>query len=255
MATTLMSGLFYRDSGGDGPLVLCLHGFGDHSGMYAPMLDTTLAGSARVVAPDFPGCGQSSPNRNMCSIDGQAQGLATLVKELASSGPVLLVGHSLASPVAVAMLPYLGHRVVGVFSIEGNLTTKDAYVSGQAEKWDDPVGFHAHMVKGSRNMANFKPELVRYTEALADADPQTLWELGRDAFNLSQNDAFGERYRNLNVPSVYYWSKSSTPLPTQAYLAEHHINRVEFVQGGHWPTVAEPAQTAQAIEALLELVA
>ena len=52
--------IFYRDAGAqDAPVILLLHGFPTSSNMFRNLIPR-LAGSFRVIAPDYPGFGQSS---------------------------------------------------------------------------------------------------------------------------------------------------------------------------------------------------
>src|SRR5688572_31114721 len=64
--TALIDGinLFYREAGpADGPVVLLLHGFPTSSHMFRNLIPT-LADRYRVIAPDYPGYGQSdAPDR------------------------------------------------------------------------------------------------------------------------------------------------------------------------------------------------
>src|SRR3954463_16234332 len=56
--------IFYREAGADtAPVILLLHGFPTSSNMFRNLIPR-LAGSFRVIAPDYPGFGQSSmPDR------------------------------------------------------------------------------------------------------------------------------------------------------------------------------------------------
>src|ERR1700682_4790002 len=56
--------IFYRDAGPpNAPAILLLHGFPTSSNMFRNLIPR-LAGSFRVVAPDYPGFGQSSMPEN-----------------------------------------------------------------------------------------------------------------------------------------------------------------------------------------------
>src|ERR1700682_2258180 len=56
--------IFYRDAGPqDAPVILLLHGFPTSSNMFRNLIPR-LAGSFRVIAPDYPGYGQSSMPEN-----------------------------------------------------------------------------------------------------------------------------------------------------------------------------------------------
>lgn len=53
--------IFYREAGPtNAPVLLLLHGVPTSSRMYQPLLESSLSGKYRLIAPDFPGFGHSS---------------------------------------------------------------------------------------------------------------------------------------------------------------------------------------------------
>jgi len=88
----------------DAPVVLLVHGLGGRWQHWAENL-AGLAEHARVVALDLPGFGRSSPPRGGYAVDGFADVVAALARELALP-PVTVVGHSLGALVALR----LAHR-------------------------------------------------------------------------------------------------------------------------------------------------
>jgi alpha-beta hydrolase superfamily lysophospholipase len=77
----------------DAPVVLLVHGLGGRWQHWTENL-AGLAEHARVVALDLPGFGRSSPPRGGYAVDGFADVVAALARELALP-PVTVVGHSL----------------------------------------------------------------------------------------------------------------------------------------------------------------
>src|SRR3984893_17794216 len=73
--------IFYREAGSQtAPTILLLHGFPTSSNMFRNLIPR-LATSFRVVAPDYPGFGQSSmPNHN--DFDYSFENLTNVVEEL-----------------------------------------------------------------------------------------------------------------------------------------------------------------------------
>jgi pimeloyl-ACP methyl ester carboxylesterase len=74
--------IFYREAGPrDAPTVLLLHGFPSSSHMFRnliPMLSDTY----HVVAPDFPGYGESSaPSVNDFALEGEVDRIGSLMHE------------------------------------------------------------------------------------------------------------------------------------------------------------------------------
>ncbi len=53
--------IFYREAGpANAPVILLLHGLPSSSRMYQPLLESSLASSFHLIAPDYPGFGHSS---------------------------------------------------------------------------------------------------------------------------------------------------------------------------------------------------
>jgi pimeloyl-ACP methyl ester carboxylesterase len=88
---------------GDGPPLLLLHGIGDSSESWRPLLPT-LAERYTVIAPDLLGHGQSDKPRADYSVAAYANGMRDLL-EVLGIDRATVVGHSLGGGVA-AQLAY-----------------------------------------------------------------------------------------------------------------------------------------------------
>jgi pimeloyl-ACP methyl ester carboxylesterase len=168
-----------------------------------------------------------------------------------TQGRVGLVAHSMASMIAVEVAPRLGARFAGLFSIEGNLTAEDAYFSGRAADFDDPLTFKQRLLDDIWTMAQEQVPLRRYFASAVLADPRAMWELGRDARRRSVDDTPGRAYQRIG-PSLYYWSQTSTVEATRLRIAQSGIAQREFTDAGHWPMVDKPDDTAAAISAFFD---
>jgi pimeloyl-ACP methyl ester carboxylesterase len=127
MEVALINGLFVRVAGPrEGTTLMLLHAFADSGLAFTPLFDTGLARRFRLVVADLAGFGASPPRADVRTIANHAAAVAELVGSLPGQGPVGLVGHSVASMIAVEAAPRLGARFAGLFSIEGNLTADDA---------------------------------------------------------------------------------------------------------------------------------
>jgi pimeloyl-ACP methyl ester carboxylesterase len=83
---------------GSGPAILLIHGIGDSSDTWRPVLDQ-LAQNFTVIAPDLLGHGRSEKPRADYSIAGYANGMRDLLSVL-EIDRVTVVGHSLGGGVA-----------------------------------------------------------------------------------------------------------------------------------------------------------
>ena len=240
--------VFVRRLGALGaPKLICLHGFADSGQMFAPLSETALGEEFELVVPDLPGFGASPRDSSVNRIRDFARAVAAIATRVSPGEPVGLIGHSIASAIAVDTVAELPKAPLGVFSIEGNLTEEDAYFSGKAAEWDSASSFKeafcAEIWRGSER----DPELRRYFGGVVMADAEAMWNLGRDARRVSVGDAVGRAYRALDVPTLYYWGLATTSERTREFIESSSLPNRRYEVESHWPTVASPAATATAI--------
>ena len=192
MEVALINGQFVRMAGplGGGTLVL-LHAFADSGLAFTPLFATPIADRFRLIAVDLAGFGASPPCDSVRTIADHAQAVVALVASLPALGRVGLVAHSVGSMIAAEAVPHLGARFAGLFSIEGNLTAEDAYFSGRAADFADPLVFKQTFLDDLWNMGREQLALRRYFAGAVLADPTAMWELGRDARRRSIDDTPG----------------------------------------------------------------
>jgi pimeloyl-ACP methyl ester carboxylesterase len=236
------------------PTLWFVHALGDSSEAFGPMFETELARDYQLVAPDWPATIGGRPVRDL---DDLAEWLVAEIDRRSPVGPVGVIGHSLGAAVAVRAARRL-ERVTGLFSIEGNLTAADAYLSGLAAQFDEPAEYREHVlarVSASAEAARSRRRaaLRRYHASVRRAAAEPLWTIGRAAKLASQDDALGLEYDALSVPKLYYWSPDNTPAETQAFIAERRLEAATFT-GGHWPMVERPAVTASRLRRFFDSV-
>lgn len=99
----------YVRTGGAGPAVLLLHGFGDTGDMWQPLADP-LANDHLVIVPDLRGMGLSSHPDAGYEKTSQARDLATILDRL-SARSVTLVTHDIGNMVGYAFAAQFPGRV------------------------------------------------------------------------------------------------------------------------------------------------
>ena len=91
--------LFFEESGDrSGPVVLLLHGLGVNGAVF-DRVRARLAGTVRVMVPDFAGHGRS-PRRKNYSLGGHAADVAAL---LPAGAAIRVLGHSMGGAVGVML--------------------------------------------------------------------------------------------------------------------------------------------------------
>lgn len=92
----------YRDSGGEGPVVVLVHGWPQHSLMWHAIAPQLADAGYRVIAPDLRGSGGSSIASGGYDKATMAGDLRALVTSLVGDAPVHMAGYDLGAGVASA---------------------------------------------------------------------------------------------------------------------------------------------------------
>lgn len=104
--------LHYVDTGGDGPVVVLLHGLYGQLRNFSYALGAELA-DHRLILVDRPGWGHSSVDGTHPTIETQARMVADLIDALGLDRP-LLAGHSMGGAVALSIALDYAAKVRGV---------------------------------------------------------------------------------------------------------------------------------------------
>lgn len=209
----------YREAGrADAPAILLLHGFPTSSHMFRNLIPA-LADRYRVIAPDYPGFGQSAaPDRSefKYTFDNFAKLVDGLTRKLDVSRYALYV-MDYGAPVGFRLAAKHPDRITALVVQNGN-----AYTEGLQKFWE-PI--HKYWASGSeadreaiRWLTSLKATKWQYTHGVPDTSlvspdtwthDQTL--LDRPGNQEIQLDLFYD-YRT-NVPLYPEW---------QAYFRKHH---------------------------------
>jgi pimeloyl-ACP methyl ester carboxylesterase len=210
--------VFYREAGPpDAPVLLLLHGFPTSSHMFRNLIPA-LADRYRVIAPDYPGFGQSGmPARDRFSYTFQsyADVVGKLTEKLGVSR-YALYAMDYGAPVAFRLATAHPERVSALVVQNGN-----AYDAGIEAFWG-PI--KAYWRSGSaedrealRWLTSAKATRWQYTSGVPDASV-----VSPDAWTMDQ--AFLDRPGNQEIQlDLFYDYRTNLPLypAWQAYFREH----------------------------------
>ena len=161
--------IFYREAGAeDAPAVLLLHGFPSASHMFRDLIPR-LSDRFRVVAPDFPGFGQS----DMPSREGFSYTFAKIADvierftEIAGLNRYAMYVFDYGSPVGFRLAVKRPERVTGIISQNGN-----AYEEGLSDGWNPIRAYWRQPTQARRDALRslLTPEttLWQYTHGVDD---------------------------------------------------------------------------------------
>jgi len=268
--------IFYREAGPEeAPMILLLHGFPTSSNMFRNLIPR-LASSFHVVAPDYPGFGQSSmPNHKDFAYT--FENLTNVVEQL--SEKLGLTSYSLyvmdyGAPIGYRLALRHPERVQALIVQNGN-----AYDEGLLEFWDPIKKYWNDPTPENREAIRFlvDPKSTRwqYENGVSDRtllDP-TTWildqigldrpgnaEIQLDLFHSYQSNVplypeFQAFFRKYQPPTLIVWGKNdfifppegATPYPRDLQNVETHL-----LDTGHFALETHGEEIASRIEEFLK---
>jgi len=210
--------VFYREAGrAEAPALVLLHGFPTSSHMFRNLIPA-LADRYRVIAPDYPGFGNSGmPERDRFAytFDNYAKIVGKLTEKLGLKRYALYV-MDYGAPVGYRLATAHPERVTAIIVQNGN-----AYNEGIQQFWD-PI--RAYWKSGSKKdreairwLTSLKATKWQYTHGVSDARV-----VSPDAWTVDQ--AFLDRPGNQEIQlDLFYDYRTNIPLypAWQAYFREH----------------------------------
>jgi 3-oxoadipate enol-lactonase len=261
-ATVGSTRLHYLEAGsGDPPLVL-LHAFPLHAAMWERQL-ADLSGRWRVIAPNFPGFGQSDPlpDTEPPSLEAYADGVAGLLAHLDLSS-VVLGGLSMGGyaafvlarhhrPLVRAMILADTRAGADTSEVKERRTNQQAQVreKGTAELVEALLG--NLLTEDTR--ANRSDVVDHARRLMADASPESV-VAALEAMK-RRSDATGD-LAGLDVPTLVIVGDQDQTAPVevaQEMTEQLPQARLAVIQGaGHLSNLEQPEAFAAEVQAFLE---
>src|SRR5215471_1080232 len=268
--------IFYREAGSsEKPTLLLLHGFPSSSHMFRDLIPI-LAGRFHLVAPDFPGFGQSDvPDRK--AYDYTFANIATTIAEFTNKiglKKFALYIFDYGSPVGLRVALKMPERISAIISQNGN-----AYEEGLSSGWDPIRAYWKDASQANRDALRvfLKPETTtsQYTHGVPDtslvspdgrslddfylarpnADEVQLDLLKDYASNVAFYPQFQEYFRKYEPPLLAVWGKNDPfflPAGAEAFKRDIPKAQVHFYDTGHFALETHAAEIAAMIVPFLE---
>ena len=267
--------IFYREAGTPGrPVLLLLHGFPSSSHMYRNLIPA-LADRYHVIAPDYPGFGQSGiPDRR--SFDYSFASFANVIDGLTARLGVTryaLYVQDYGAPVGYRLALKYPDRVSALIVQNGN-----AYDDGLSPFWDPIKAYWADGSDARRQPLRAGLTLAatkgQYLGGVTDAsriDPST-WledqtlldrpgvdEIMLDLFydyrtNVALYPRFQQFFRTRRPPTLIVWGVNDMIFPAEgakAYLRDLPDAEVHLLDTGHFALEDKGTEIATLIRAFL----
>jgi pimeloyl-ACP methyl ester carboxylesterase len=270
--------IFYREAGSaEAPTLLLLHGFPSSSHMFRDLIPL-LAARFRLVAPDFPGFGQSEmPDRKAydCTFANIASTIAGFTEKIGLKKFAIYI-FDYGSPVGLRLALKMPERITAIITQNGN-----AYEEGLSSGWDPIRTYWKDASQANRDALRvfLKPETTTFQYTHGVPDPSLVSPDGRslDDFYLARPDAaevqldlfkdyannvalyprFQEYFRKYQPPLLAVWGKNDPfflPAGAEAFQRDIPKAQVKFYDTGHFALETHCREIADAILSFLENV-
>src|SRR5580658_3865905 len=267
--------IFYREAGRkDSPTVLLLHGFPSSSHMFRNLIPI-LAEHYHVVAPDFPGFGQTDlPDRKQFSYT--FSNLADIIgkfTEAVGLGKFSIYIFDYGAPVGLRMALKYPNRIQAIISQNGN-----AYVEGLSDGWNPIRAYWKDPSQKNRDALRsmLTPQTTEFQyvhgvpdKSLVSPDGRSLddFYLARPGAHEAQLDLFLDYAKNVEMypefqgffrkhkpPFLAIWGKNDPfflPAGAEAYKRDIPGAEVRFFDTGHFALETHGDEIAAAIRDFL----
>ena len=223
---------------GTGDVVVFLHGWGANAAIYRSIINL-LTPHYRVIAPDFPGFGESDEPSFAYDAKDYADFVLVLLKQL-NITKASFIGHS-----------HGGRTVIEIASRDENeieieidkIVLMDS--AGIRAKLSLSKKMRVRVFKLLKKIVMIKPIRKAYPDALdklkrkfGSADYSYASEIMRQSFVKVVNSDYKERLHKISVPTLLLWGEkdTATPLSDAEYMKSKikDSGLVTVKNGGHF---------------------
>lgn len=240
----------FRDSGGAGPIVLLLHGWGDTLATFDPLV-SELDG-ARLVRLNLPGFGGSETPVEPWDVARYATFVRRFLDKLGIAEPDVIIGHSFGGRIAIK-------------SVASELIKPKKIVliasAGAAERSRARRNVFAALAKAGKFLTAFPPLSLfrerlreRLYAAAGSADYLRAGPLRETFVKVVGENLLADAER-LRAPTLLVWGENDEETPLAEARALNRAiagSRLAIIPGaGHFVHREMPAETAREIRAFI----
>ncbi len=251
--------IFYREAGDKSkPTILLLHGFPSSSFMFRDLMPL-LADNFHVVAPDYPGFGQSSMPK-VDEFQYTFENLTNIVDKFAEAlalNKYSIYVQDYGSPVGFRLAVKHPERIQAVIVQNGNayetgLSNMAMPLKTYGEAGDEKIGealkdfltleaTKGQYIGGAKNPQFVSPDTWTLDQSLLDREGNQAIQLAlfKDyVTNVRQYDDYHEYFRKYQPPTLVVWGKND-PIFTvdgveNGFKKDLKNIEINYYEGGHF---------------------
>ena len=243
MQWSLERGMVVRRMG-SGPRVVWVHGLGESSVSFEPVV-AAMPGFHHVLV-DLPGYGRSPWPDAAMGLDALADHLAGWLEPDA-----FVIGHSMGGVLATLIAERAA--VAGIVNIDGNISIGDCTFSSKAAAVADPAAALATVRDSVYVDGATRPELRGYHAAMTFAMPEMFHRHAHDLVELSRAETLARRVAKL--PALFVAGVPDGICSASRHMLERANARwVGIEPAGHWVYLDQPARFVDEVTRFIRAV-
>lgn len=234
-----------------------LHGLGESSLGFEPLLHRPELASWRALAPDLRGYGRTPSGADHDGLSDHTRALQHWLRDLAL-GPVVVVGHSMGGVIGLELCEKSPELVRAFLDVEGNVTLDDCAYSApiaaiDADSWPHP-GFDDICERVWQRAQHDRAHRT-YFASLNFADPMVLRRDAIDLVELSSSGELASRRGRLSCPMHYLaGDPNGAGARSRSALDAAGVSWEPIADSGHWPFIDQPENFLAKLSSFLERV-
>jgi pimeloyl-ACP methyl ester carboxylesterase len=232
--------------------VLLIHGLGESSRCFEPILATRFEGW-NLLAPDLPGYGKT-PSEQVRTLSQFAQLLGHWIAA-SDPSPLVLVGHSMGGVIGQFLCGIHPDRISAFLNVEGNLSLQDCTYSSQASACT-PAEFResgfSRLIAEVAAAGRSDPASASYAASMQQCHPTQFHTNSLELVEVSASERLAGEMAASLVQSLYIAGLRGRGGSRSIQLLEtHQVRWLGFEHSGHWPFVDEPDRFIGLLRSLL----
>lgn len=269
--------IFFREAGPkDGPTILLLHGFPSSSHMFRGLIPA-LADKYRVIAPDYPGYGNSSApgvDQFAYTFDNLASVVHRFTQSLGLNRFAIYV-QDYGAPIGFRIATAHPERISGLIIQNGNAYTEglpDGFWAPFKEYWKSPTPELRRRLEGFLTLDTTKWQYLHGARDALNISPDawTMDQIGLDrpgnkdiqlalfkdyGSNPPLYPAWQQYFRTHQPPTLVVWGKNDQIFPAAgAEPYKRDLKNIDFylLDTGHFALEEEGDQIAAKIRTFMQ---